>query len=406
MLVMDNLSDSSVIDIVNNPIDFENASNVFSSIQELCISIRRLESNTSRQRVFGYYFWLLISKAIDLKSLSLRGIKPDRDTRLTKSEPEIPYSKWIVSSFPISRNVNTWEFLRNLELKRMEVDPVRLFELFKQIRTSIREVYLIEVFLKVSASEDVSTSCLWIGLPSVVRGEHIVWMAEDLRNLEGLSLDILRASGLGYDNFTPFDRGLEHDFDILDPLGLGRSFDQRFVDTFFQRQNSDIKPKNHEKVSSPVGRIYDNQSIREFKDHYQSLLKRENHNRDEECNEDEDYNESEECNENEDEDFDEKEYDFTELKDYDAVTHQLSRNSTSYFEHCIDNLFFNRNMQVYRELWKIIDVSDQVIELLVDEDQVCMIETLQDQIFETLHDRSTLATPEDELSEEIASISC
>ncbi|KAI1005120.1 hypothetical protein K3495_g3099 [Podosphaera aphanis] len=317
MLVIENLDATSVIEIGRNSLDFMNAERVFSSIQELCINIYRLEARQNESR---HYFWLLLAKSANLKTLCLRGSDIQRGTRIANSGPGNLYGRWIVRSFPVSGNDNNWKFLRYLELSCMNVVPGELLELFRQIRYSIKEVYLVEVFLKVFATPDFRTSSLWTGCIDVKKSTDVVWVAEDLRNIEGLNLNILRASGLGYDIFFPFPSTSEHDFDIQDPLGLGRSLDQRFVDNFFQNENSD-----------------DQLMIREEFGPSEDLVKK-THDR----------------------------LSLQRSEDYFAEKYQIRRNTANYLEDCVNKVFFNFGERDISEISGISCFCHDLFELLLD----------------------------------------
>jgi hypothetical protein len=72
-LVLDHVSDTTLIDICNNPIDLGNTIQVFSGLKHLVLSIKRQEARDWRQIAFTKHLWVLIWKALDLESLCLIG---------------------------------------------------------------------------------------------------------------------------------------------------------------------------------------------------------------------------------------------------------------------------------------------------------------------------------------------
>lgn len=78
-LVIDHVSDTTIGNICNNPIDVLNTTMVFSGLKNLVLSIKRQESRISKQATFTKNLWYLIKKANHLESLCLIGWNAKRD---------------------------------------------------------------------------------------------------------------------------------------------------------------------------------------------------------------------------------------------------------------------------------------------------------------------------------------
>ncbi|RKF56314.1 hypothetical protein OnM2_082037 [Erysiphe neolycopersici] len=344
-LVVDHLTDTALISICNNPMDLANAIKVFTSVLHLCISTKIEESGPDRQDAFGRYLWFVIRKARALISLCLVGWKIKKDIRSRRHDNGIRFEIWNTRSLPFSGSDSNWRFLRYLELKRVYFRPSKFIEFMKQIKTNLKELYLVEVYLRVHHFPNDEISGLWIGKANMNKPAESIWVAEELREMEGLKLNILRATGLEYDVFEIDSQSTDAEFDFLDPLELNRSFDQRFVDTVIQgpeKMHPNLyKDDNlHENLSSLSETIVFNGHIN--KDYTQHSI----------------------LNNSLIEKFSSTP---RELRDYDAETYQRSRNTTSNFKRCIDGFFFNQNEQALRELQAIVAVADRGMNLLSEE---------------------------------------
>jgi hypothetical protein len=63
-LVLDHVSDTTLIDICNNPIDLGNTIQAFSGLKHLVLSIKRQEARDWRQIAFTKHLWFLIRREI------------------------------------------------------------------------------------------------------------------------------------------------------------------------------------------------------------------------------------------------------------------------------------------------------------------------------------------------------
>jgi hypothetical protein len=391
-LVLDHVSDTTLIDICNNPIDLGNTIQAFSGLNHLVLSIKRQEARDWRQMAFTKHLWFLIRKALDLESLCLIGWNVKRDIATRTHLHGVSANVWSMRSLPFHVDESQGSSrLRFLELKRVDIDPNSLISLVTECAGSLKEFYLNEVYLKVRSDNDSSGSSLWLGHADLSRAEDVVWVAQDLRKIQGLKLEVLRATGLGYDEFDPETNPLHPSYDLIDYSGRNQPFDQRFVEAVLDYNDTALKdaqlpqiatvipeitnlasvlppgPENSEVTRVPIyGQIPEfeqpqqeqtlppllqpeapsdpnqdhphfNQTIAgglyiEPSQPEQHILPPLNHLRKE--------------------------------KEYDAETFQRSHNTTSHFKRCIDGYFFNHNEQALKELQNIITVADRGMTLL------------------------------------------
>jgi hypothetical protein len=206
--------------------------------------------------------------------------------------------------------------------------------------TALKELYLNEVYLKVHGARQTSRTPLWIGYPDEHIPDDYIWVARSLRNMKDLHLEILRVSGLGYDDYKPDPTSLKPNYDLIDSSSVHMSsseivhtsFDKRFVDAvmspFGTASEATITPiADSQLVQSPY--LNGSQTVRSP------------------------------TNENEE---------WTEKSSYDVeVFQQYHYNSTSYFKKCIDGHFINHNDRALEELQRIITVADHGMALIAEE---------------------------------------
>jgi hypothetical protein len=360
-LVLDHVSDTTMIDICNNPMDLSNAIKAFAGLKHLVLSIKRQEARDSRQASFTKNLWFLIRKAVDLESLCLIGWNVKRDIGTRTHLHGVSANVWNMRSLPFHiHDARSLSRLRFLELKRVDIDPSSLVSLVAESSRTLKELYLNEVYLKVRGDNMTGGTSLWIGHSDLRKSEESVWVAQDLRNIEGLKLDVLRATGLGYDEFDPESNALHPSYDLVDPSGHNRSFDQRFVEevlgsndvTMADAPNSTSRPVSRNtptdlpQIASIIPELTNLTSVLppeslddvsgpvfiEPVQPEQLTLPPLNHLR--------------------------------KQKEYDAETFQRFHNTTSHFKRCIDGYFFNHNEQALKELQNIITVADRGMTLL------------------------------------------
>ncbi|KAJ8060951.1 hypothetical protein OCU04_010030 [Sclerotinia nivalis] len=313
-MVLDHVSDKTINNIFNVPIDVENAFKTFENLKSLVISFKRQESRLQPQVIFARNIWLLIRKAQDLESLCLIGWNVARK-KSRRNSSRMTFTEWsILCPFFHPSNGPVLNNLRFLELKRLDIDPLMLFILIKENCHSLTELYLIEVSLKVFGSADKENISLWVGHPNVnsPKREKGIWLAPAIREMEGLNLKILRVSSLGYDDYNPDPDSVNPNYDLDDPTGYNQSLEQRFVEAVFgtkapptlESLPSDTSPD----VKDTNGKALD---VR------------------------------------------------IDLDTYDADTYQVNHNTTSIYKKSIDGVFYNHTEGALRELQKIIDVADR-----------------------------------------------
>lgn len=294
--------------------DLVNGIKVFGGLKDLLINVKRQESGSTRQATFTQNLWFLIRKATKLQSLCLIGWNVKRDIDTRKHSHGVSLSSWNMRSLPFLEDpLRRLDNLRFLELKRVDIDPYSLLGIIRQSSHSLKEIYLNEVYLKVHGGDSEGKDNLWIGNPKTTKPLNSCWIAEDLRDMEGLKLDVIRATGLGYDDYAPLDGDSLPDYDLVDPTGQAISFDRRFVGKVFEFTKSSL----------PVEVI------------------------------------SKTCS---DDAADER-----VLESFDSETFQKYHNTTSHYKRSIDGYFFNKNEGGLRELHKIITVADRGMSLLSEE---------------------------------------
>ena len=199
--------------------------------------------------LFRSALWRLITEATNLESLCIIGWNSKRNTTVRQHELGFQgdIQSWRMQSLPYQETSggSNLEGLRYLELNRVDVEADSLLGMVGKCAGSLKELYLNEVYLKVRNGEAVP---LWIGLgPEVSKPHGAKWIAEELQGMPGLELTILRATALGYDEYSAGPDFVNHvQFDLDDPSGRKRSFDERFVEAALgQSQSSSIisKPK-------------------------------------------------------------------------------------------------------------------------------------------------------------------
>jgi hypothetical protein len=364
-LVIDHVSDTTILNICNNPIDARNALTSFASLKHLVLSVKRQEVRTTRQKTFTQNLWLLIRKTVDLESLCLIGWNVKRDINTRKYNHSVTFdgqsrydvflgqvltirTEWNMRSMPYPKDeFSGFPRLRYLELKRVDIYPEHLVKMITDNAPTLKEVYLNEVYIKVHGMAEQENTSLWIGYPDIKKPENCLWLAKELCAFRaiGLSLDTLRVTGLGYDDFDPDPHSTHSNYDLNDPTGLQRSFDQRFVDAVFG--NDDIvveddhlgtghllppfQVQEHEEISLPSLDLLAHPALSTHPIGHRVLPPSNQRNN---------------------------------VDDYDADTHQRGRNTPSKLKRCIDGHFFNHNEQALKELQRIITVADRGMNLI------------------------------------------
>ncbi|KAH8808140.1 hypothetical protein F5884DRAFT_752689 [Xylogone sp. PMI_703] len=427
-LVIDHVSDTTLNKICNNPVDVSNTLKVFAGLKNLVISIKRQESRTAPMTLFTRNLWFLIQKATYLESLCIIGwnVKRDASRKHTVDAPFTPYNEWQMRSLPydITPGAPAPTNLRYLELKRVDMDPVALMSLLDANAHSLKELYLNEVYIKIFGSADKERTCLWIGHgPDVKKPEKCIWIAEEMRRNKNLKLDILRATGLGYDDFDVDRNSPWPNYDLMDPNPVNRSFDQRFVEAALGiapevptsvKDGSSIalldgKSEDSAAPSSPnspprqTDPRVDNETgssdspssggtggstpASEPLETSQELsIFTGSRPITEQQGTEGPVRMSTASATAEGASIDEASFEVraadgtvtaskatngprAKRGDYDAETFQRRHNTTSHFKRCIDGYFFNHNEQALKELQRIITVADRGMQLLAEEIQ-------------------------------------
>lgn len=234
--------------------------------------------------------------------------------------------------------------LTALIVKRVDMEPEHLLDLVEQNSTSLKELYLNEVYLKVNSTSQGPLTPLWIGLPGIVSDPDLCLVAESLQKMEGLNLTILRVSSLGYDDFSPDVQSLHPNYDLIDPSGLDISFDKRFVEAVMSTPVTELEPPLEGEplgdLSTDLALITNNPTDPQQPQNLPATSPT----------------------------SDGSQRIHTPLSTYNVEAFQDTHyNSTSHFKKCIDGHFVNHNERALQELQRIISVADHGMALISEE---------------------------------------
>ncbi|KAI1660875.1 hypothetical protein F4813DRAFT_266526 [Daldinia decipiens] len=237
-LVLENLTDRSIASLWRNPQDVKNIIGAFRDLRHLFLSVRRNEEERDRTINFRNRLWEMIGKAERLESLCLADLDVNEkhywDIK-TSSQRDSTLEEWQFKSIPTIHKPpkSVLPNLTHLELWQVEVMGCGLLSVLKCFGDSLKELFLDGVYLKTVYSaespQDVN-STLWIGLPNVRPPPNHRWVATYLRQIRA-QLRVCRVANLGYDQYVMSDNPLNSaEYDTVDPCGLGRCLEQRFVE--------------------------------------------------------------------------------------------------------------------------------------------------------------------------------
>lgn len=373
-LVIDHVSDTTVNNICNNPMDLSNAIMVLGGLKNLVLSVKRQECRSS---TFNKHLWFLIRKAGFLESLCLIGWNVRRDSETRRHRHRVPLNDWRMRSLPYPLDSSQrFANLKFLELKRVDIDPHELVLLILDCSTTLRELYIIEVYIKVYGASDLDNISLWIGHPNTEKPPSACWVAQSLRNMRHLKLSILRASGLGYDDFQPNQDSSHPDYDLKPAKSYGKTFDQRFVEAVM---HPELATPEESENSTPSAEYPEQNEVEEL-----TLLAPTNTTPEAPTPDSESVfsqtntetetitststptpNEPEPTNSTQTET--ESPRNKTRIIDYDAEAFQRYHNTTSKYKRSIDDCFYNHNTHALRELQNLIEVADRGMALISEE---------------------------------------
>ncbi|KAF4636944.1 hypothetical protein G7Y89_g1129 [Cudoniella acicularis] len=375
-LVIDHVSDTTINNICRNPADVQNFIRVFEGLKNLVLSIKRQESQTP---AFNKNLWFLIRKATKLDSLCMIGWNVRRDISTRRHRYVVPLDDWRMRSLPYPLDATqAFTSLRFLELKRVDIDPHELVALIKDCSATLKELYIIEVYIKVHGATDLENISLWIGRPGSLKPPAACWVAQELRNMESLELSVLRATGLGYDDFEPDRASLHPNYDLKDHTGLKKSFDRRFVEAVMECEDlpavSQTRIENIAAINlsnQPGSSTIDLQPGKSFIDmsSTESMAAPDSTAAEHSTSSpgSEDLNSSQPSSMNSDpaklsQSCSRRQY--SKLMEYDAETFQRYHNTTSQYKRSIDGHFYNHNEQALKELQNLINVADRGMTLI------------------------------------------
>ena len=230
----------------------------------------------------------------------------------------------------------------------MDINPESLVKMITDNAQTLKELFLNEVYIKVFGATDLENTSLWIGHSDIQKADGCFWVADELRQAIGLSINTLRVTGIGYDDFEPDRYMMHYNYDLFDPTGLQRSFDQRFVEAVLGNEDvlvgDTIVETSHQPPSLPIHEYTETglpsvdattQTIPKPSSTKSRVLPPSTARKN--------------------------------LDEYDADTYQRGRNTTSKLKRCIDGYFFNHNEQALKELQRIITVADRGMALISQE---------------------------------------
>ncbi|KAI0007075.1 hypothetical protein F4779DRAFT_526563 [Xylariaceae sp. FL0662B] len=236
-LVIENLIDTAARSLWYNPLDVRNIIDVFHHLKHLVLSVRRQEINLDNAIDFHKRLWEMIETAGELESLCLIGLDMNENhpnNIKTSTYRDLSPNDWQFRSIlSIHKPKSTLPHLTYLELRDVEVMGSGLVGVLRCFCRSLRELYLDGVYLKTIHDPQgilETTNTLWIGLPNVRPEPDHEWVAVRLREM-GAQLRVCRATNLGYDQYMNGDDLLHAPtHDLIDPCGLSRPLEQRFVE--------------------------------------------------------------------------------------------------------------------------------------------------------------------------------
>ncbi len=238
-LVLGPVPDTVINKIHDNAMDCKNALAVFKPLHHLCLDLKNHEFTAAGMAKYAAGLWRFISEAQELESLSLTGDHGRRSItkRTIPTESRVARDRWpamAIPYFPLAKECR-FQKLMAVELTRVNISPRHLLQMLHDCSKSLSELYLNEVYLKFDCHNAVRVPHYWIGT-GLENGKHDndIWVAVEIKRMieKGtLNLKVLRASGLGYDVINQAGQAPTNDiFDLNDPTGQGRCFDQRFVE--------------------------------------------------------------------------------------------------------------------------------------------------------------------------------
>lgn len=200
-LVVQNVAQLTLSRVFLNPSDIENSLVVFSALKHLVMAIDTnvLQDDLERfARVMGG-IWRLIQECKDLLSLCLIGTKPPcGDSRIVEHPPTLDLRLWHLNALyygriPVHQNAtyvpppDIFKSLRFLELKKLNMRARDFVDMITASAGTLTDLYLIEVCLKHSAfANPTLPTHLWLGL-SLDENDYdqqtSVWVAFDIRSM-------------------------------------------------------------------------------------------------------------------------------------------------------------------------------------------------------------------------------
>jgi hypothetical protein len=237
-------------------------------------------------------------------------------------------------------------------VKRLDIFPKLLVLLIESIKSSLKELYLNQVYLKLGEALQQAHAPRWIGHENHTKPDGSIWVAQELRDMQGLSLEVLRATGLGYDDYRPATDSTNSEYDLIDSTGANKSFDQRFVEAslsnrFLKKAVDHTGASGHDYMPSAA----ESEVINDVA----SLAGGPNPMDTENAANDARLPQIEASS---------RGGTLLDPADYDVLAYQYGRNTTSRFHKFIDGRFYNHNDRALKELECIIEMADRGMRMI------------------------------------------
>ncbi|PQE12359.1 hypothetical protein CJF31_00000573 [Rutstroemia sp. NJR-2017a BVV2] len=311
ILIIKHLSDMALNTLFSCPDSMGNTLKTFKNLKALVLTLKRSKSRDLRLNLFTKNFWSMLRKATNLQSLFISGWM---NLKQPKMQPQTPFKYWRMRCLLYDSSPGPGlENLRCLELKSVEVEARMFYLMIEQNCHSLSELYLDHIQLNVHGThQQRSTHDLWIGYPDIAPMEgQCTWVAPALRHIKELHLKVLRATKLSY-HVRPYLLSKYQNFDLDDPADRGRSLEERFVEVVLGTKAS---------ISLDVDKTSATAYVSKHGEQHPGS--------------------------------------------HDSKSYQTYHNKTSLYKTSLDGVFNNHNTEASRELTKIVDVTNNEIDLLL-----------------------------------------
>ncbi|PQE28194.1 hypothetical protein CJF32_00011071 [Rutstroemia sp. NJR-2017a WRK4] len=310
-LIIKHLSDRALKTLFSCSESMGNTLKTFENLKVLVLTLKRSAPRLIPLNPFTKDFWSMLRKARNLQILSISGLTHLKHLKLP---PRWPIRHWIMGSLPYDPSPGPGlQNLRCLELKSVVVEARMFYLMIEQNCNSLSELYIDDISLKVPGPRrHRATHDLWIGYPDIAPMENqCTWVAPALRHIKELHLKVLRATKLSYHTTRRHLGSPDPIYDRYEPADRGRSLEERFVDVVLGTNASISVDVDKTSVTAYVSEPGERHPGKHGSESYQTY-----------------------------------------------------HNKTSLYKTSLDGVFNNHNAEASRELTKIVDVTNNEIDLL------------------------------------------